>query len=471
MRYHYHKPLGRSIAIGCIVFTAIFCIAFSILNYASQKNAIFARYRSYITDILVYARDHIDNEDMKKCVETKQESKTYKQTLLFMDRIMNDFSIHYLYSVKPLNRGATHNVMSVFSAEDDYNRYEDPEGNLYLGWVSEDEYDAKTADLLFDVMEQDDIMFFVEKTEWSTDYTGAVPLKDGDGKAYAVLAVDIDITTLVSELRSQVMANTTVILILGIIYTGLFLLWTKINIIHPVRMLEKGVVDYAGRSHKQRSVEALKFEAPEIKTDNEVESLSKAIVQMTKDMQDYVSDIITAEEKTKDMKELADEMAELAVKDVLTGAMNKAAFLHDADALNQEIASGQDPKFGLAMIDMNYLKKINDTFGHEKGDNALISLAGIISSVFPESTVYRLGGDEFGVILRGNDYVNVQARQHEFSAATAKEYTEKKPWKHVSAAIGIALYNAETDHDAYGTLERADAAMYKMKKEMKAERN
>ena len=465
----YKKPLGRSIALGCILFTAILCLTLSVLNYYNQRNAHYQRYRSHITDILRYVENHIDAEDTKRCIETLEESETYKATLLFMDEIMDDFSIHYLYAIKPLNLNDSGNVMSVFSAEDYYNRYVDPEGNLYLGWISEDEYDAETVQQLFAVMEQDDIVFFVEKTGWSTDYTGALPLRDAAGEAYAILAVDVDITALSSELMSQALRNNAVILLLGFAYTVLFLLWTRRNITRPVRLLEKGVVDYAGHSHGQRSVEALKFEAPDIQTDNEVKSLSKAITQMTEDMQDYVSDILTAEEKSRDMKQLADAMSELAIVDALTGIRNKTAFSREMSKLEKELEADPDLPFGLAMVDLNFLKQINDSYGHEKGDEALRSLAHLICAVFVHSPVFRIGGDEFVVVLRGQDLKNIDALKADFLAKLEAQ-EDAPPWKRLSAAIGIAFRDASCDESVDEVLKRADLAMYAMKKAMKAVR-
>ena len=465
----YKKPLGRSIALGCILFTAILCLALSVLNYYNQRNALYQRYQSHITDILRYVEHHIDAEDTKRCIETGEESETYKETLLFMDEIMNDFSIHYLYAIKPLNLNDSGNVMSVFSAEDYYNRYVDPEGNLYLGWISEDEYDAETVRALFAVMEQDDIVFFVEKTGWSTDYTGALPLRDEAGEAYAILAVDVDITTLSSELMSQALRNTAVILLLGFAYTVLFLLWTRRNITHPVRLLEKGVVDYAGHSHDQRSVEALKFEAPDIQTDNEVKSLSRAITQMTEDMQDYVSDILTAEEMSRDMKQLADAMSELAIVDTLTGIRNKTAFSREVHKLEKELEADSTMPFGLAMVDLNFLKQTNDTYGHEQGDEALRSLAHLIRAVFAHSPVFRIGGDEFVVVLRGQDLQNIDALKADFLARLNAQ-ADAPPWKRLSAAIGIAFYDASRGESVDEVLKRADQAMYAMKKDMKAVR-
>lgn len=466
----YKKPLGRSIAAGCILFTAILCFTLIALNYYSQKRAMYLRYQSDITDILMYVDAHIDDDDLKQCIETQQESETYKKTLRFMDEIMNDFDIHYLYSVKPINTNDTGNVMSVLSAEDDYNRYVDTEGNLYLGWVSDDEYDAETAQMLMDVMNQDNIVFFVETTGWSTDYTGALPLKDSKGEPYAILAVDIDVTELDAELRGQALRNAVVIVLLSVLYTTLFLAWAKANITDPVMLLEEGVVEYADRSHGQRDVEALKFDAPSINTENEVESLAKAITQMTEDMREYVIEILTAEQRTRDMKRLADAMSELAVVDSLTGVRNKTAFSREVDKLNTLLEAEVSIPFGMAMIDLNYLKVINDTYGHDKGDEALRTMTSVICTVFAHSQVFRVGGDEFVVILRGYDYQYVEELKAQFLSVVSSQYEQTEPWKHISAAMGVALYDKSIDTTADDVLRRADKAMYMNKISMKATR-
>ena len=466
----YQKPLGRSIAIGCIVFTAILSLALCVLNYSYQKSTLYRRYQSQITDILTYAEKHIDDEDLKRCIETGTESETYREMLLFMDEIMNSFSIHYLYAVKPLNTDETGNVMSVFSAEDDYNRYVDTEGNLYLGWIAEGEYDAETAQLLFDIMAQDDVVFFVEETGWSTDYTGALPLRDGAGDAYAVLAVDVDITALLGELRLTALKNVAVIVLLGLIYTVSFLLWTRRNITAPVRLLEESVVEFARRSHGQRSMEALAFNAPDIRTHNEIKSLSGAVAQMTEDMRQYVSDILTAEEHSRDMKQLADEMSELATVDPLTGLGNLTACMREEEAINRAIAEKDGSlRFALAMIDLNYLKYINDHFGHEKGDEALRRLGAIVRRVFAHSSVFRIGGDEFIVILRGADYDDAERLGERLRAEVAHPM-RSEPWKNVSAAFGIARFDPAADRCMDDVLKRADTTMYDMKKAMRAQR-
>ncbi len=471
----FKKPLHKSVAKVCIVYTAVLCVCLCILNYFMQKNALLKRYEAQISDILHYVDSHIDDEDLFNCIETNTESEKYKETLRFMDQIMNDMSIHYLYAIQPINLNETGNVKSVFSAENDYNRYVDTEGNLYLGWISDDEFDVDTVKMFYSIMEKEDISFFVEKTEWSTDYTGALPLRLADGTPYALLCVDIDITTLYSEILSRAIQNAVIILLFGVAFTFVFLLWTTINITDPVQLLEKGVAEFVKRSHGSRDIENLKFKEPDIHTDNEVESLSHAVTQMTVDMQDYVMDILNAEKEAAAVKQREAQMRTLANSDALTGIRNKTAYDKELEKLAIELDFNEDYVFGIGMIDLNFLKKINDTYGHAKGDAAIKRLSGIVCTVFAHSPVFRIGGDEFAIVLRGQDYENRESLKAMFIEMTSG-YEDKTdsvyidPWDQISAAIGIATYDKTIDKTVEDVFKRADNAMYEMKKAMKAER-
>lgn len=158
MRDH-RRPLNRSITIGCVLFIIVLCILLSMANLSIYESYVYNDYREYIADILRYAMAHIDGDDLKVCVETGEESKKYKETLLFMDDLIDHFDdIHYFYAVRPLNTEATGNMMSVLSAERYYDRYVDTEGNLYLGWISDDEFDAETAAHMLAIMKGDGIL-------------------------------------------------------------------------------------------------------------------------------------------------------------------------------------------------------------------------------------------------------------------------------------------------------------------------
>ena len=163
----HKRPLNRSITLGCVLFIIALCGLLSVANLTMYKNYVYVDYRNYIDDLLDYTLSEIDGDDLKTCIETGEESEQYKKTLLFMDHMMDHFDdIHYFYAVLPLNTEETGNVMSVLSAERYHDRYIDTEGNLYLGWISDDEFDAATAAQFFEIMKSDGIVYFEEATEW-----------------------------------------------------------------------------------------------------------------------------------------------------------------------------------------------------------------------------------------------------------------------------------------------------------------
>lgn len=460
------QPLNRSITIGCVIFIIVLCVLLSVANLKIYRNYVYDDYRGYITDILNYTRDHIDGDDLQRCIETGVESPTYKKTLLFMDDLMEHFSdIHYLYAILPLNTDETGNMMSVLSAERYYDRYVDTEGNLYLGWISDDEFDSETAAQMFEIMKGEGIVFFEEKTEWGTDYTGALPIRDTSGMSVAVLAVDIDISFLRAMIREYAIVNIAIISVAGALFIGLFLLWSRKNITQPIKKLEESAVGFADHSCRQRDIDALSFEAPPMTANNEIKSLSDAVVKMTENMRDYVSDIISAEDRAQKMQELAN-------LDTLTGLGNKTAYDNEMKRLQSRLERG-DTRIGLAIVDLNFLKRINDTYGHDKGNETIQKLSAIISSIFGQSPVFRIGGDEFVILLQGSDYDNCAERITQFEEENRRMAADNslQPWEKVSAAIGAAFYDASVDDGLDSLFRRADHEMYDKKKDMKAARS
>jgi diguanylate cyclase (GGDEF)-like protein len=167
----------------------------------------------------------------------------------------------------------------------------------------------------------------------------------------------------------------------------------------------------------------------------------------------------------------ADEMSRLANLDTLTGIRNKTAFDRLQKAMNEKLNEG-DVDFGFAMVDMNNLKVVNDNYGHDKGDAMIRGLCEIIGETFTNSNAYRIGGDEFAVVLVKDDYRNVDELIDRFKARIRAVSGDKslRPWERVSAAIGCALYNAHVDSGTESVLARADRAMYANKKDMKGGR-
>ncbi len=466
------KPLWRSITIGCISFILLLCIVLVLTSFFVYRSTVYQRYQSYISDILNYVDRHIDDDDLAECVQTLERSEKFDELEKFMDGIKEEFNIHYLYIIVPIHKDGRGRIMSVISAENYHDRYIDTEGNLYLGWISDDEYDERTVRNLFDYLQKKEIVFREETTDWGVDYTGSLTLYDSLKNPYALLCVDVDISEIISQIHKQTTFIFLLIILLGGAFTGIFLLWMKKYFTEPIHQLEESVVSFAEKSHGQRDIQKLQFNTPECPIENEVSALSDAVNRMTIDMRDYVEEILLAERNAEIMKQHASHMTELANLDSLTGIRNKTAYDRTIRKMEYELDMGNLSLFGIAMIDLNNLKVINDTYGHEQGNFAIKKLCQIICNTFVHSPVFRIGGDEFVVILNNPDYSNVYALianfKHELFMLEKNNGLEA--WERISAAIGFAAYDNKIDKSVSDVFNRADKLMYENKKEMKAGR-
>ena len=185
------RPMWQSIITGFILFIIVLCILLGLTSSLNYRRSLYQRYEAYITDILKYVDRHIDDDDLAECVKTLERSEKFDELEKFMDGIKEDFDIHYLYILTPVHKNGAGRIMSIISAESYYDRYIDTEGNLYLGWISDDEYDEETVEHLFQDMQKKEIVFYEADTEWGKDYTGSLTLYDSQKNAYALLCVDV----------------------------------------------------------------------------------------------------------------------------------------------------------------------------------------------------------------------------------------------------------------------------------------
>ena len=152
-----------------------------------------------------------------------------------------------------------------------------------------------------------------------------------------------------------------------------------------------------------------------------------------------------------------------AYKDGLTNVKNKLAYLEALAELERLIESGELTEYGVAVFDVNGLKAVNDTQGHEAGDEYIKSACRLICRQYAHSPVFRIGGDEFAAILKGEDY----ARREELLASFRHTIEENLKNGAVTVACGHAVYDAETDDSYNDVFKRADISMYEHKRACK----
>ena len=158
---------------------------------------------------------------------------------------------------------------------------------------------------------------------------------------------------------------------------------------------------------------------------------------------------------------------ELARRDELTGIKNRAAYAELEEAVQEDIDSGTNIQpFAIIVSDLNDLKLINDTKGHKEGDEYIKRASALLCDIFSHSPVFRVGGDEFVVFLKGYDYIS----KDKLVDMLFKRVSEnKKRGNGPVIATGIAQFDPDTDKRVSDVFERADKEMYANKKMLKGE--
>ena len=160
-----------------------------------------------------------------------------------------------------------------------------------------------------------------------------------------------------------------------------------------------------------------------------------------------------------------------AYTDAMTGVRNKGAMNVYITNLNDQITLGDPenpPEFAVVVFDCNLLKQVNDRYGHDCGDAYLKKASATICGVFAHSPVFRIGGDEFAVLLMNDDYRNREALMQEFDRRAQEiNAAATQPWDKVNVSKGLSDYHPGLDENVEQVMRRADEIMYRQKRESK----
>ncbi|MFL1552736.1 GGDEF domain-containing protein [Pseudomonas sp. D47] len=149
-----------------------------------------------------------------------------------------------------------------------------------------------------------------------------------------------------------------------------------------------------------------------------------------------------------------------AQTDELTGLMNRRAFFEHAQVLYAQCRHNQQPLCAL-MMDMDHFKDINDTYGHQAGDQVLRQVGGVISASFRQADVYgRLGGEEFAVLLPNTSLETARGIAEQLVKAISGLASE--PVQGLTASLGVATTRS-LDQDLHSLMNTADKALYRAK--------
>jgi diguanylate cyclase (GGDEF)-like protein len=158
-----------------------------------------------------------------------------------------------------------------------------------------------------------------------------------------------------------------------------------------------------------------------------------------------------------------DRLNEMVARDALTGALNRRLLRDDlTDAITRSTRHSQP--VAVALLDLDNFKQVNDTQGHDVGDQVLIDLTDIVEQQSRKSDrFYRLGGEEFVLLLNQTDREGAETALSKLMALLREHL--RSPTGPVTVSIGVAMHRPDETWSQW--LARADQAMYRAKSEGK----
>jgi diguanylate cyclase len=217
---------------------------------------------------------------------------------------------------------------------------------------------------------------------------------------------------------------------------------------------------YAGRLATADDIDTLKTIVNELMSDTR--SMQMDMTRYRDEMVEARRQAEAAEGKVRKLEVELEHVSEQVSQDQLTGALNRRGL---DDAMQREMARADRRKSGLcvAVLDLDNFKKLNDTYGHQAGDDALVHLIKVVrKTVRPTDTVARYGGEEFIILFSETDLeqaVSVMRRlQREL---TKRFFLHNNERLLITFSAGVAmLAPGETQESIFA---RADKAMYQAK--------
>ncbi len=250
----------------------------------------------------------------------------------------------------------------------------------------------------------------------------------------------------IMKTRTAMWRNMFGVLVLVVLSVLLVTRIVMLKIVEPIRELTRA----ATRIAKGEMNVPIRY-----KSGDEIGELAGSIRLMAKEIREYIAYIHAQ-----------------AYIDGMTGVGNKTAYMDVMKQLDRKMKEGL-AEFTVVVFDVNGLKTINDNLGHECGDRIIAGAANALKKTFGAEHTYRIGGDEFIVVLENAADVNLEECYRDFDQAVAKEneaidgeklVAEDAPVKLLLAVSkGASAFLPEQDKEYKEVFKRADEEMYRDK--------
>lgn len=443
-----------------LLFIASSILIFSILLYfvyGRFENRMIGEYTRMADGLTQLVVNAVDGDKIDEYIDKNFESEEYCNIVKYLYTLKYNYpDVHYLYIYKVTPEGG----IVVFDLDDDYAESLEQENIDWIGEIYEMD-EPFASDIPFIMEGSADISHAVHTQDGEYLLSYLTPILDSEGNYAASACVDFSMDNMHSD-------NVYFIIQLGTLLSIIMLIaWTfetymlKIIVLNPIDKIMNCVRNfkYETTADRKKNVELL--EGCVLKTDNEVDELRDALLFSMKDNEKSITELTQA-------KDEMNEIAEIVRRDALTHVGSKAYYDETIHNLQKKIDK-QSAQFSIVMIDINNLKMINDTYGHDMGNDYILGCTHVICDTYKKSPVFRIGGDEFVVLLTGPAYNDRDTLLEDLKKAFEKAYNEpnKEIYERYTASVGMATYIPHQDKEVGDVFSRADNLMYQDKKNFK----
>ena len=396
--------------------------------------------------------EETDNEELVQAyLEEKGLWDQYSTTRDKLDRYLEGMSaIKYLYIIAAGDRDALYDMYLI----------DDSENPVYeTGYYEERELELRGVDFSTRVEPS------ISTGDWGWLCSAYAPVYDSQGNVVCQVGCDFGMDEVMAERNRALLYIILAAVLFTIVVLIVAVIFIRKIVIKPINSLSMEMQKF--HPSKNVSYEEAGVANLQIKSHDEIHELYEGVRNMEINIIDYLNDMDAlqkdkerAEEGIRTLDEEIGHIREEVNRDTLTQVGSKAAYIKRVEALNRELANGLTD-LGIVMVDMNDLKMINDKYGHKMGDLYIQGCCHMICETFTHSSVYRIGGDEFVVILMGIDYNERYERVKNLknSYIETQSNQDVEPWERYSAAVGMAEH-ASDDLTIDLIFKRADKAMY-----------
>jgi diguanylate cyclase (GGDEF)-like protein len=293
--------------------------------------------------------------------------------------------------------------------------------------------------------------------EWGNFYSSYSPVFDSEGNVAAIVGVDFDANWYEAQVREH-MKPAIIIIMFFVFLCALIVFTFSRRMLLRVRLLNSQLSEMAVNVDElitQLSTEEhIMLDAnPEMYT---------GINESHSEFSGEGDEIDMLSSRLQDMQEeisLYKSFAHArACTDALTGVRNTTAYTEIKESINRKIEAG-NADFAIIIFDINYLKKINDQYGHAAGDEVIRGAGHMIAETFGPFATFRVGGDEFLVLEESITEEEIKAKLEKLEGLLAV-FNKDRVSGMLSLSSGYAFFRPEEDHSVREVFIRADEAMY-----------